>query len=937
MPDWVEYVRLHLADFPLDGPFSAEIAQELADHLETAYQEALDSGSTLEGAEEIACRLVDWRLLENEFERFQLGFSTPGVRGQKPGKKSSLAFPSRASLRESQCESMVAGERVKPMAFIGNFIRELRQSGRRLLESPVFSGAAILTLALGIGATSAVFSILETVILKPLPYPDSDRLVWLWHSAPGANIDEIGVSYGTYLHYRDRSKSLEDLAIFHRLEVTVKDRGNATRVPVAIVSPNFFDLLLNEAPPLGRLFNADDGKAGAPRVILLSYPYWVRQFGRDPGVLGRSLEVSGTIGEIVGVLPPSFDFPTPDTDLWYPIRLDPTQVRLGQFNASGIARLAPGVTLGAARSELADLVQRLDERFPGNSYEAIVRRGRLTAQIEPLKSHLVGPMLERTLWAIFFGVALLLLIACANLTNLMLARMQGRRRELAIRTALGANGRELAGIFLGEPLLLAATGGALGLLLALGGLEVMVRLGLDWRLLPRWNEFGIDPALLAFSAGITIAVMLAVGLIPLVLNRAERLVWLNEESRGSTGGRETRRWHDLLVVGQLSIAVILLVCAGLMIRSFWKLEGLDPGFKAAGTLTFQVILSGQDFPDRKVAAGFQQALIDRISALPGVQAVGAGDCLPLDCPSNVNPLLREDQTVADGEIPPAVQLRTVAPGFFRAAQIPLLRGRELARSDHEQLTGAVVVNRTLAESFWPNENPIGKRVFPSLVANPAWYHIVGVVADTPRETLTEDAYPTAYFPMIWKDSQMVPGPNFLYYIVRTGLPPIELEPSIRALVHSLDPAVPVTRFRTLTALVSRATATQRLATTLLAIAAGVAVLLGCVGIYGVFSYAVNQRRGEIGVRMALGAGSREVQRLILSRGVRITCLGLGIGLIVSFGLSQFLETLLFEIQPTDVITYGVVSSLLFGCAVAACYLPARRASRIDAVRALHES
>lgn len=820
------------------------------------------------------------------------------------------------------------------MLILKTVSRELRYAGRRLTRDRGFSAAAILTLALGIGAATAIFSVLDAVVLTPLPYPASDRLVWLWHSAPGADIAEIGVSYGTYLHYRDLTRAFDEMAIYHRLEVTVGNEEDSDRVPAAIVTPSFFDLLIHGPPALGRLFRAEDGEAGAARVVLISHRYWQRQYGADASVLGRRIDIGGSPGEIVGVLPPSFDYPTVDTDLWYPIRLDPSQVRLGQFNASGIARLAPGVTVEAARSELADLVVRLNERFPGGSYEAIVRRGQLTAHIEPLKSHVVGNTVNRLLWVILATVAFLLLIACANLTNLMLVRIEGRQRELAVRAAIGARGRDLAGAFLGEPILLALAGGTMGFTLAFAAVELLIQFGLNSRLLPRVHEIGIGGAVLLFTGTVTIATTLVVGLMPLLLTRSDQMSILRTAGRGSTGDPRTRRLQDLLVVSQLAFALILLVGAGLMTRSFWKVLDVDPGFEPGGALTFQLILSGRDYPDRPDAARFQQEVIDRISALPGVDAVGAADCLPLDCPSNVNPLSQPDMNLGPDEIPPAVQLRSATAGFFRAARIPVLEGREFERSDHEQPSGAAIVNQTLAERFWPGESALGKRIFPTLSSDPPWYHIVGVIGDTPRATLTEEAQPAAYFPMVWTDSQMTPGPNFLYYVVRTAGPPAALEPSIRATVRELSRAVPVTRFRTLTGMVSEASATQRLAMILLATAAGIAALLGAVGIYAVFSYAVSQRRNEIGVRMALGAGAREVLGLVLRRGAAVTAIGSGIGLIGSFGLTSFLGSLLYGVETTDVGTYVFVSLLLFAVATSACYLPARRASATDPVTAL---
>lgn len=806
--------------------------------------------------------------------------------------------------------------------------RELRHARRRLARDRGFTVAAVGTLALGIGATTAIFTVLHAVVLAPLPYPHADRLVRLWHSAPGADIAEIDVSYGTYVFYRELARSFDDLAIFHRLEVTVRTDGEAERVPAAIVTPGLFPLVFDGPPLLGRVLQEADGADGAPRVVLLGQRYWEARFGADPSVLGRTIDIGGTSAEVVGVLPRSFRYPTADTDLWYAIRLDPAEVRLGGFGAEGVARLAPGVTLEAARRELADLVSRLDERYPGGSFEAIVRRGRLTAHLEPLVDHIVGTQVRRLLWVIVGTVGVVLVIACANLANLVLVRMETRRRELAVRRALGAGWRELAGTFLGEPLLLAATGGVLGLGLSAVGIRMLLRLGA--RMLPRAESVGTDPSTFLFTAGVSLAASLAVGLVPLLLHREREVAdALAAARRGTTSGRRVGRLRDGLAVAQLAFALLLLTGAALMARSFWNLSRTDPGFRATGALTFEVALSAEGYPDRESAARFQQRAIDRLGGLPGVSAVGAGDCVPLACFSNVNPLSRADLAPGPDEIPPAVQLHTVAPGYFHAAGIPVLEGRELERSDHERETGAALVNHTLAERFWPGRSPIGMRIYPSVADSVPWYHIVGVVGDTPLGSLTEPVEPTAYFPMVGPDRTLVPSGHLLRYIVRADRPVPTLVPEIRAAIRELDPSVPLTRFRPLRRVVDDASATHRFAMVLLAIAAAMATLLGGVGIYAVLSYQVGLRRSEIGIRMALGARTGEVRRSFLRRGAGVAGLGITLGLAGAVALTRVLGSLLYGVTATDPATFALVAVSLFLVALLACYLPARRASRVD--------
>ena len=849
-----------------------------------------------------------------------------------------LGIPRRADRRRAR-GSVERVSRKEPMSVL---ILETRHAMRRLVKNSGFTVAAIFTLALGIGANTAIYSVVYSVVLSPLPYPESERLVWLDHAAAGIGTEKgLDMTNGLYVHYGERSRTLEEMAIYLEADVGLTGDGTPERLSATIATHTLFATL--RVPPLmGRTFDESDDYADGTGVVVLSHDLWTRRYGADPSALGRTVQVEGTPLEIIGVMPPGFAYPSRETKLWAPLVIDPAATSFGNFSRRGIARMSPGATPDEVEAELNALIPRLTESFPSGQVDRVINDARLAAVITTLKESLVGDI-KRTLWILLGTVAFVLLIACANVANLFLVRAEARQREMAVRTALGAGRGDLVRHFLTESTLLAIAGGALGLLFAFGGVQLLRAFGPDN--LPRLHEVGIDGNVLIFTAAVSLLASLIFGAIPIVRRTPDLVASLKEGARGMTTSRGGARLRSALVASQVALALMLLVGAGLMARSFWHLSRLDLGFNAEGVLTFQLGLPRADYPSREAAVAFHRELLDRLEGLPGVESAAAITCLVLCGSWNGDPLQARGSTPAPGEIPPVVATRRVSAGYFETMRIPLLEGRTLERADQEQRTGAAVVSAELVERYWPGESGLEKRVYHSGpaedpsddrvdVPEPPWYTIVGVVANTPVRELTEDPAPIMYYPLLHSDSTRGLRPNTMTYVVRSSTPPLTLAGAVRNEVWSMDENLPIARTRTMERIVSDAGIQMAFTMVMLVIAAFVALLLGAVGIYGVVSYVVAQRTGEIGVRMALGARAADVSRMVLRQGGSVVAFGLVLGLVGAFALTRLMRALLFGISPTDPGTFAGVSLLLAGIALLASYVPARRAARVDPVQAL---
>jgi len=812
-----------------------------------------------------------------------------------------------------------------------------RQALTRLARSPGFTSITVLTLGLGIGANTAIFSAVNGILLQSLPYPDPDRLVGLWHTAPGIDIPLFEQSDGTYLFYRSENRTLEGMGIFGNTSVNLTGGEEPERVDAAFVTSTLFSTL-GIVPEHGRSLIETDNEPGAEAVVILGHGLWSRRFGSDPGILDHTVLIDGESHRVIGIMPAHFSLPVSDSELWTALEIDPAEATTGSFRWFSVGRLKPGESVESAQRDLDRLRGRLPEAYPGDFLTAkMMETAQMEAIVHPLIEDVIGDEnLERSLWILLGTVFFVLLIACANVASLFLVRAQSRHREVALRVALGAGRKRLARFFLSESLILALAGGALGLLLAFAATRTLVLLGPDS--IPRLEAIGIDGTVLAFTLAISVLAGLLFGSFPLLrYARANIVMALKEGGRGGGTGRERDRARKLLVLSQLAMAFVLVTGAGLMTRSFQKVREVDPGFEAEGMLTFRVSLPNAEYDSRASIGGFYGQLIERLEGLPGVTQVGAGTKIPLrQGGHNMNIVSIGDHPVDPGDLPPVSNTQSVTTGFLETLGVPLLEGRTFDRRDHFSNTRAVVVNRPFAERHWPGESALGKRVHPSLAdGEPAWFHVVGVVEGVRDYTLPEEPEPIIYYPVTGlEDLEDAFWPLTMSLVLRTDAQPATLAPLVRAQVRELDPNLPITDVLTMEEVVSESTSQLGFAMLLLAVAAGIALLLAAIGIYGVMSYDVTRRTREIGVRMALGAQSAAVSGMVVKQSAAIAGIGLAVGLAGAFGLTRLMRALLFGVSPMDPVTLSLVLLTLFGVALLASYLPARRAASVDPLVAL---
>ena len=810
--------------------------------------------------------------------------------------------------------------------------RHLTLATRRLLRSPLFTFTAIVTLGVGIGANTAIFSVLNGVLLKPLPFDDSDRLVALWHEAPGLGFDELNQSPATYLTYRSDIDILEEVAMWDDNGAQVTGLAEPEQVETLMVTDGFLPLLRVDAAR-GRRFTAADDAPGAPATVMLTHSYWQRTFGGDPGAVGRTLQVNGEPREIIGVLPEGFRFLETDPAFLYPAQFDPTEVFFGNFSYQGIARLNPGTTLDQVASEVERLIPVAVERFPGPISMSMVDQARFGAVIRPLKEDVVGDV-RAVLWVLLGTVAFILLIAAANVANLFLVRAEGSQRDVAVRTAMGAGRGEIAGQFLGESLVLGTAGGVLGIGIAWAGLRLLLSLApAD---LPRLAEIQLDPVVLAFTAVISIAAGLLFGSFAWArYGRPNLVASLKEGGRGGSQGKDRHRARNGLVVAQISLALVLLVGSGLMVRSFQALRNVDPGFDPDNVLTFRVSIPRAviESPEETVLA--YEEMLRNLREIPGVTMAGGATAVPLGGWDSNDAVFVEDAPTPEGEIPPIRRFNWVMPGYFEAVGIPLLAGRDLEWDEVREGRPVVVVSENFAREYWGSPlEAVGRRVggIDLEGGDRTWHEIVGVVGTVREDGLDQDPTSVMYWPLLQRDFYGAGAElrRTVAFAVRAQPSALAgLQAQAREAVWSVTSSVPVAQVRMHAALVERSMARTAFTLVMLAIAATVALLLGAVGIYGVISYAVSQRTREIGVRMALGAERNDVSNMVVRQGLVLAAMGVGLGLVAATGLTRLMSSLLFGVEPIDFPTYGAVSIVLAGVAAVASWLPARRAAAVD--------
>ena len=811
----------------------------------------------------------------------------------------------------------------------GAVLRDLIHGARRLRRSPGFTAAAALTLSLGVGGTAAMFALVDGVILNPLPYPDADRLVAVQHRADAAGLPLMGVSLGTYVHYRESNRTLEEMTVYNDASVSILGSDGALRVPGAWVSQGFFELLLDGRPLLGRAIGDDDQRPGAPLVAMISYDLWQSRYGGAPDLIGQQMSVDGAPAEIVGVLPPSFDAPSDETQVWLPQQLDPQRVILGGFGRNGIARLRPGVSAEAAQADLERLVPSLADRFNPTAFDLLVTGGGLTPVVRPLKDTVVGSM-RQTLWILLATVVFVLGIAAANVANLFLVRAESHRRELAVRSALGASRGAMVRHHLSESLLLGALAGAAGVGLAWLGIRWVVRWGPE--ALPRLHELTIGGQTVAVALGLAILCATVFGLLPLVRGTVDVHRTMSDGSRGNTAGRSRHRMRNALVVVQMALALILLVGSGLMVRTFMAIRSVDPGIDTESALVFQVGLPRALYPEPEEAFRFQQRVLDEVRSLPGVVHAGAALCTPLTDCSNETPVYPDDMPVVQGQTPPSVDVIGMTAGYAEALGIQVLEGRTLLPTDAFQEPPAALVNKRAADRMWPGQSALGQRIHADFPDDPP-FTVVGVLEDIRSHALVEDPPETLYVSFLGSYPYMAP-PHTLGFVVRTAVPPLSVAPAVRAALQSLDPNVPLSNLRTMEDVFDEAGAPAAFSMILLVGSALVALVLGTVGIYGVLSYVVSQRTGEIGVRMAMGAQATDVSGMVVRQGSRVVMAGVLAGLVGALVLTRLMAAMLYGVEALDLTTFAVVTVGLVSVALVASYLPARRAASVDPVTAL---
>ncbi len=819
---------------------------------------------------------------------------------------------------------------------LDNF-RELRHALRRLARSPAFALSAALTLALGIAANTAIFAVVNSVILRPLPWPEPERLVWVDHIAPGIQLPgPIGLSQGLYRYYRERAHSFQDLAIFRDDEVTLTGTGEPDRLIGLDATASLGDAL-RVRPQLGRWFTDKEAQDNA-NVVVISHALWITRFGGDANMVGRTIRLDGVGREVVGVMPAGFAFPDPRIQVYVPERISEEQAKsVGGFNYQSIARMTPGSTVDGVKREMAVLIAGLKAAFPGDPVtQQALDAARLAGAPEPLKDHVIGSV-RTALWILLGVVGFVLLIACANVANLFLVRSEGRQRDVAVRRALGAGGAGIVRYFLSESIVLSLAGAAVGLSLAALAVRLLVRFGPDN--LPRLNEVSIDLRTLLWTLLLALFAAAAFGLIPLLRRGGALSSALREGGRSTTAGRARFRARNALMAGQVALALVLLVGSGLMLRSFLRLRAVDPGFAPDNVLTFDVALSSHDYEKRAGAVGYHDALLERLRALPGVQSAGAVTCLPLTGGCWGDPLRVRNRPIPPGQLPPLVQIRRALPGYFATLRIPVLRGRVFQPADHQQRIGSIVLTRRAADLYFPNEDPIGQQMSYMFEDGPSkdmWYTVVGIVGNTPVERLDEPAYGIVYVPALDPVDDVGSGVHSMAFVVRTSVPPMSLAGAVRAAAAQVNPGVALGHLRSMDMIVAGATARLAFTMTLLLIAGAVALLLGAIGIYGVLGYVVGQRTSEIGVRIALGARPRDVLAMVLRQSGAVVSAGLVIGLLGALALSRTLTSLLFQVTTTDALTYASVTAFLLAVAMIASWLPARRAAGLDPLTALRQ-
>jgi putative ABC transport system permease protein len=803
--------------------------------------------------------------------------------------------------------------------FIETMWRDVRTGVRALLHSPVFTVVTVLSLALGIGANTAIFSVVNGLLLRPLPYPESEQIVDVWHTPPPQSfpgLDKFSVSPANYLDWRAQSTAFEQMAVYTDTGFSLSTSNDPLPLIGAVVSSDFFSVLRANAMQ-GRTFAPDEERPGRDQVVVIGYGLWQRAFGASPNIIGQTLTLNSRSFTVVGIMAAGFEFPR-EAELWVPLAWDDNERQTRSIHDYlVIARLKHNVSLQQAQAEMSTISSRLEQQYPEQN-------AGWGAVVIPLREDLVGDI-RLALLVLFCAVGFVLLIACANVANLMLARGANRQKEIAVRIALGAGRARLVRQLLTESVLLSVSGGLLGLLLALWGSKMLVQMGS----LPNSGDIGIDTWALGFTLLVSFGAGIIVGIVPaLQFTRTSISETLKQGSGRTGGGTIKQHTRKALVISEVALSLVLLIGAGLMIRSLWKLQNVNPGFDTSNALTMSIVLTPIRYSEPQQRLALVDRAMEQIRAVPGVISVGTTTKVPLAGGGSTQPFSVEGRPTAAIAEQPMAQTRYVTPDYFRAIGIPLRQGRFFSDFDRDNSVPVVIISEAMARRFWPGENPIGRRLTPSFHLEQGAREIVGVVGDVKTSGLDADASAMMYLPY-----KQAPLP-FMSFVVRTASNPESLIQPVSKAIYSIDKEQALTNVQTMEQVLTTSLSGRRFNMTLLLTFAGVALMLAAVGVYGVMNYTVTLRRRELGIRMALGAKTTDVLRLVLRQGLTLTLIGVGAGLISAYALTRSMASLLYGVTATDYLTFASVSAVLIAVGLVASYVPARRATKVNPTIAL---
>jgi predicted permease len=810
---------------------------------------------------------------------------------------------------------------------------------RRLGRAPLFTAVTLITLAVGVGANTVIFSVVEGVLLKPLPYPHAEQLIGVWHTAPGVGLKELNMAPSLYFIDREHSTTLQDIGAYDGDAFNVTGSGEPEHVRGLDVTDGTLPIL-GVVPALGRLFTGQDDSPGAAATVLLAYPYWQQKFGGVSSVIGRTITVDGKPREIIGVLPKGFHFlDYEEAALFVPFQWDRNKTNLGNFSYEALARLKPGVTMAQASADMARLLPIALRSFPAPPGFSIhlFENAHLAPNLRPLKQDVIGDV-GNVLWVLMGSIAIVLLVACANVANLLLVRVEGRRQELAVRAALGAGAGRIAADLLFESFVLSLAGSLLGLVFAKEALRVLIALAPAG--LPRIREIGIDIPVLLFTLALALFTSLLIASIPILKYAGGRVnTGLREGGRALSQSRERHRARNALVILQVALALILLICSGLMIRTFRALTHVPPGFRAPDTMqTLRLYVPETQIPDseRERLVRMEEAMLNKIAAIPGVSSVSFSSSVPLDGHNSMDPVVARDRTYKEGELPPLRRFKFISPGFFATLGTPLVAGRDLTWTDIYKKVPVAIVSENFAREYWQNpSSAIGKQIRVGNTDD--WREVIGVAADLHDDGVNKPAPASVYWPIMmdrFEGQKEMVRRNIALAIRSQRAGSEAFMKEIQQVVWSADPNLPLADVHTLDYYYTKSMARTSFTLAILAAAGGMALLLGIVGIYGVISYSVSQRTREIGIRIALGAERRTVTALFVRDGLWLTGVGIICGLAASFVTMRLMSSLLFDVSPVDPVTYAAITAGVLATAYLACYLPSRRAATVDPVNAL---